>query len=83
MSLYYSFDPLQIWVVIDLVRYCSQICHEICDYLHVELFRIPYPGGPQKTYVQSPSEKNGKTDKKFQSDEEDAVPLLGNTGQLD
>nr|CAH7754500.1 unnamed protein product [Callosobruchus chinensis]CAH7757637.1 unnamed protein product [Callosobruchus chinensis] len=60
---YYVLWLCLIWVVIDLVRYCSQICHEICDYLHVELFRIPYPGGPQKTYVQSPSEKNGTSAK--------------------
>ncbi|CAH1983883.1 unnamed protein product [Acanthoscelides obtectus] len=60
---YYVLWLCLIWVVIDLVRYCSQICQEICDYLHVELFRIPYPGGPQKSFVQSPSEKNGTSSK--------------------
>lgn len=31
------------WVIFDLVRYCSLVCLEICDYLKVDLFRIPYP----------------------------------------
>ncbi|CAH1102407.1 unnamed protein product [Psylliodes chrysocephalus] len=55
-----------IWVTIDLLRYCSQICHEICDYLHLELFRIPYPGGPIRAHVPSNSstvEKNGTNNK--------------------
>ncbi|CAH1102404.1 unnamed protein product [Psylliodes chrysocephalus] len=68
-----------IWVTIDLLRYCSQICHEICDYLHLELFRIPYPGGPIRAHVPSNSstvEKNGRSEKKFTSDEEDAMPLM-------
>uniref|UniRef100_A0A1B6LPJ3 Cholinephosphotransferase 1 n=1 Tax=Graphocephala atropunctata TaxID=36148 RepID=A0A1B6LPJ3_9HEMI len=29
-----------IWVTLDLILYCSQVCKEICDYLHIELFRI-------------------------------------------
>ncbi|CAG9763685.1 unnamed protein product [Ceutorhynchus assimilis] len=49
-----------VWVTLDLLIYCYRVCHEICAYLRVELFRIPYPGGPLKV-VQSPvlSEKNG------------------------
>jgi len=31
------------WVIFDLVRYCSLVCLEICDYLQVDLFKIPYP----------------------------------------
>ncbi|CAH1125430.1 unnamed protein product [Ceutorhynchus assimilis] len=48
-----------VWVTLDLLIYCYRVCHEICAYLRVELFRIPYPGGPLKV-VQSPvlSEKN-------------------------
>ncbi|KAJ8942527.1 hypothetical protein NQ318_005231, partial [Aromia moschata] len=57
---YYVLWLCLIWVTIDLLRYCYQICQEICEYLHVELFRIPYPGGPQKVSVQAPPlEKNG------------------------
>ncbi|CAH1173445.1 unnamed protein product [Phaedon cochleariae] len=76
---YYILWLCLIWVAIDLVRYCYQVCEEICDYLHIDLFRIPYPGGPQKPRVPDSTagaEKNGRLDKKFQSDEEDAVPLL-------
>jgi len=32
-----------IWCTIDLCRYCSQVCLEICDYLNIHLFKIPYP----------------------------------------
>lgn len=50
----------QIWVTLDLLIYCYRVCHEICAYLRVELFRIPYPGGPLKAHEPpSASEKNG------------------------
>lgn len=29
-----------IWATFDLLRYSAQVCREICDYLHIELFRI-------------------------------------------
>ncbi|XP_055856675.1 choline/ethanolaminephosphotransferase 1 isoform X4 [Episyrphus balteatus] len=32
-----------IWGTQDLLRYCSQVCLEICDHLHIQLFKIPYP----------------------------------------
>ncbi|XP_063909530.1 cholinephosphotransferase 1-like isoform X4 [Zophobas morio] len=77
---YYILWLCLIWVVIDLLRYCYQICMEICDYLRVELFRIPYPGGPQRAappLLHLPTEKNGKSEKKMHcSDGEDVVPLL-------
>lgn len=38
---------VQVWVSFDLLRYCSQICQEICEYLRIELFRIPYHPGVQ------------------------------------
>ncbi|KAJ8981160.1 hypothetical protein NQ317_013826 [Molorchus minor] len=63
---YYVLWLCLIWVTIDLLRYCYQICQEICGYLHVELFRIPYPGGPQKVNYQissSSMEKNGTNNK--------------------
>lgn len=58
---YYVLWLCLIWVSVDLMRYCYQICQEICDHLHIELFRIPYPGGPQKVVPPSASatEKNG------------------------
>lgn len=30
----------QVWVTLDLLLYSARICKEICDYLHIELFRI-------------------------------------------
>ncbi|XP_018572667.1 cholinephosphotransferase 1 isoform X3 [Anoplophora glabripennis] len=77
---YYVLWLCLIWVSVDLMRYCYQICQEICDHLHIELFRIPYPGGPQKVIPPTSSalEKNGSGGKKQQSDEEDSMPLLDN-----
>jgi len=36
-----------LWVGLDLLWYCSKVCLEICSYLNVSLFTIPYntPGG--------------------------------------
>ncbi|XP_032596772.1 cholinephosphotransferase 1 isoform X2 [Drosophila grimshawi] len=30
------------WSTQDLLRYCAQVCLEICHHLRIELFRIPY-----------------------------------------
>ncbi|CAG9863193.1 unnamed protein product [Phyllotreta striolata] len=66
---YYVLWLCLIWVTVDLLRYCSQICQEICDHLHLELFRIPYPGGPLRAYVppsnaaSASHEKNGTNNK--------------------
>uniref|UniRef100_U5ESN6 diacylglycerol cholinephosphotransferase n=1 Tax=Corethrella appendiculata TaxID=1370023 RepID=U5ESN6_9DIPT len=38
-----------LWCSVDLIRYCGQVCLEICDYLQIELFRIPYPPKPLMT----------------------------------
>lgn len=35
------------WVTFDLVWYCSNVCLEMCDFLQIQLFRIPFP--PPKT----------------------------------
>uniref|UniRef100_A0A1E1WRI2 Uncharacterized protein n=2 Tax=Pectinophora gossypiella TaxID=13191 RepID=A0A1E1WRI2_PECGO len=45
---YYVLWLCTIWVCVDLVRYCGQICLEICDHLKIQLFRIPYPPPPQQ-----------------------------------
>jgi len=34
-----------VWVVLDLVWYCAKVCLEICNYLDVSLFTIPYSIG--------------------------------------
>lgn len=38
-----------LWCSFDLIRYCGQVCLEICAYLKIELFRIPYPPKPLMT----------------------------------
>ncbi|KAK6619467.1 Choline/ethanolaminephosphotransferase 1 [Polyplax serrata] len=40
---YYVLWACLIWVTLDLLRYSTEICHEICDHLKIKLFRIPYP----------------------------------------
>uniref|UniRef100_A0A2A4J7T5 diacylglycerol cholinephosphotransferase n=1 Tax=Heliothis virescens TaxID=7102 RepID=A0A2A4J7T5_HELVI len=37
---YYVLWLCTIWVCVDLVRYCGQICLEICTHLRIQLFRI-------------------------------------------
>ena len=39
-----SFHKLlfQVWVTLDLIWYCTKVCLEICDYLEVNLFTIPF-----------------------------------------
>ncbi|XP_050300418.1 cholinephosphotransferase 1 isoform X2 [Anthonomus grandis grandis] len=62
-----------VWVTLDLLIYCYRVCHEICAYLRVELFRIPYPGGPQKVYAEQPSMQHGGSEK---NDEDATASLL-------
>ncbi|KAL7737198.1 hypothetical protein ACLKA6_005389 [Drosophila palustris] len=52
------------WGTQDLLRYCAQVCLEICQHLRIDLFRIPYsPKGSITTSVGSQSslgaDKNG------------------------
>ncbi|XP_053671489.1 cholinephosphotransferase 1 [Anopheles nili] len=46
---YYVLWFCLLWCTFDLIRYCGQVCLEICDYLKIELFRIPYPPKPVMT----------------------------------
>ncbi|XP_016990958.1 cholinephosphotransferase 1 isoform X1 [Drosophila rhopaloa] len=57
-----------IWGTQDLLRYCSQVCLEICQHLRIDLFRIPYtPKGvashPATASVSSQSNFGGSADK--------------------
>ncbi|XP_014612034.1 PREDICTED: cholinephosphotransferase 1 isoform X2 [Polistes canadensis] len=38
---YYVLWLCFIWVTLDLLRYSSQVCLEICDHMKIKLFRIP------------------------------------------
>ncbi|XP_017837549.1 cholinephosphotransferase 1 isoform X1 [Drosophila busckii] len=54
------------WGTQDLLRYCAQVCLEICQHLRIDLFRIPYtPKGASNASVGSQShfgaDKNGGT----------------------
>ncbi|XP_073813695.1 choline/ethanolaminephosphotransferase 1 bbc isoform X1 [Musca autumnalis] len=42
-----------IWGIQDLVRYCSQVCLEICAHLNIQLFTIPYPSKGVKAQTTS------------------------------
>ncbi|KAM3958133.1 choline/ethanolaminephosphotransferase 1 bbc isoform 1-T1 [Aphomia sociella] len=69
---YYVLWLCTIWVCIDLMRYCGQICLEICEHLKIQLFRIPgaaAAGPPPDRNVTSDSDK---------SEAEDIAPLLNN-----
>ncbi|KAI9583002.1 cholinephosphotransferase 1 isoform X1 [Glossina fuscipes] len=60
-----------IWATQDLMRYCAQVCLEICAHLHIDLFTIPYPPRTAVTQgtstntnsasISSSSDKNGAT----------------------
>ncbi|XP_063223555.1 choline/ethanolaminephosphotransferase 1 isoform X4 [Bacillus rossius redtenbacheri] len=30
-----------VWVTLDMLRYCTVVCLEICNYMNIQLFRIP------------------------------------------
>ncbi|XP_055600699.1 cholinephosphotransferase 1 isoform X3 [Uranotaenia lowii] len=49
LSEYWVLWFAMLWCSIDMVRYCGQVCLEICAYLRIELFRIPYPPKPLMT----------------------------------
>ena len=55
LLLYFSL----VWVGLDLVWYCSKVCLEICNYLNVSLFKIPYE--TQGTLTDSANHLNGSS----------------------
>ncbi|XP_006609176.1 cholinephosphotransferase 1 isoform X1 [Apis laboriosa] len=57
---YYVLWLCFIWVTLDLLRYSSQICLEICDYMKIKLFRIPL-GDHRMNLVSNTAEKNVRT----------------------
>ncbi|KAL0839945.1 hypothetical protein ABMA28_016560 [Loxostege sticticalis] len=79
---YYVLWLCTIWVCVDLVRYCGQICLEICAHLHIRLFRIPYPppaaahAAKHDAHAHAPHahDRNVSSDSE-KSDAEDTTPL--------
>jgi len=49
-----------VWVILDLVWYCSKVCLEICSYLGVNLFTIPYTDPGAGSCLASPA-SNGSS----------------------
>ncbi|XP_052563270.1 cholinephosphotransferase 1 isoform X1 [Culex pipiens pallens] len=58
LSEYWVLWFAMLWCTFDLIRYCGQVCLEICAYLKIELFRIPYPPKPLMTSQAASSEKD-------------------------
>ncbi|KAK9759051.1 hypothetical protein QE152_g210 [Popillia japonica] len=87
---YYVLWLCMLWVAADLLRYSYQICSEICDHLRIELFTIPYLGGPQRNVpprITPPqatqTEKNGTSYLIPDiQDNEDIIPLLGSNAEI-
>ncbi|KAG5867096.1 hypothetical protein JTB14_035826 [Gonioctena quinquepunctata] len=48
---YYILWLCLVWVSLDFIRYCYQICEEICDYLHVGLLNTISGRPPKKDNV--------------------------------
>lgn len=40
---YYLLWAVLAWCTLDLISYCSTVCLEMCDYMKINLFTIPYP----------------------------------------
>ncbi|XP_061705957.1 cholinephosphotransferase 1 isoform X3 [Cydia pomonella] len=84
---YYVLWLCTIWVCVDLVRYCGQVCMEICAHLKIALFRIPCPAAPAPAAAPGPAAApaNGTarrvsalTSDSEKSESEDSAPLLNN-----
>ncbi|XP_065334048.1 cholinephosphotransferase 1 isoform X2 [Cloeon dipterum] len=50
---YYVLWGCMLWATFDLLRYCRQVCLEICDFLNIELFHI------KPVLASKDGEKNG------------------------
>lgn len=37
------------WCTFDLIFYCSSVCLEMCDYMNIKLFTIPYEAPPKRS----------------------------------
>uniref|UniRef100_A0A2A4J6I1 diacylglycerol cholinephosphotransferase n=1 Tax=Heliothis virescens TaxID=7102 RepID=A0A2A4J6I1_HELVI len=75
---YYVLWLCTIWVCVDLVRYCGQICLEICTHLRIQLFRIaPAPAAAHAPHA-SHAAANVTASESEKSDSEDIIPLINN-----
>ncbi|XP_063374726.1 cholinephosphotransferase 1 isoform X1 [Cydia amplana] len=79
---YYVLWLCTIWVCVDLVRYCGQVCMEICAHLKIALFRIHPPPAPPAAPA-APANGTARrvsalTSDSEKSESEDSAPLLNN-----
>ncbi|KAK4315782.1 hypothetical protein Pmani_013020 [Petrolisthes manimaculis] len=51
-----------VYVIYDVIKYCREVCLEICSHLHIKLFTI-VPKYPHGTKLSSAAEKNGSSTK--------------------
>jgi len=49
------------WVTLDLFHYCSSVCLEMCDYMNIQLFTIPYPSNKKSDDATTSSINRPKT----------------------
>ncbi|XP_063636311.1 choline/ethanolaminephosphotransferase 1 isoform X6 [Cydia splendana] len=80
---YYVLWLCTIWVCVDLVRYCGQVCMEICAHLKIALFRIPHPPALAAPAPAAPANGTARrvsalTSDSEKSESEDSAPLLNN-----
>ncbi|XP_050362461.1 cholinephosphotransferase 1 isoform X3 [Nymphalis io] len=75
---YYVLWLCTIWVVANLMRYCGQICLEICDHLKIHLFRITYPPVPLSMPTSPKHAERNATSDSEKSETEDSAPLINN-----
>ncbi|XP_038213617.1 cholinephosphotransferase 1 isoform X3 [Zerene cesonia] len=75
---YYVLWLCTVWVCIELVRYCGQICLEICEHLHIQLFRIASPPRAKPAADRNDWELSKVTSDSEKSESEDTAPLINN-----
>lgn len=40
---YYVLWVALLWCILDLIQYCYIVCLQMCDFMNIKLFTIPYP----------------------------------------
>ncbi|XP_075972334.1 choline/ethanolaminephosphotransferase 1 bbc isoform X5 [Anticarsia gemmatalis] len=74
---YYVLWLCTLWVCSDLIRYCGQICLEICDHLKIQLFRISPLASERPERAERPERPDRNvTSESERSDAEDTQPLI-------
>ncbi|XP_047518044.1 cholinephosphotransferase 1 isoform X1 [Pieris napi] len=75
---YYVLWLCFVWVVVELIRYCGQICMEICEHLKIHLFRISPASAPAPVSARHKQADRNVTSDSDISESEDTAPLVNN-----